>query len=89
MPATALHHALAEVAVLVAVAQLPGFVFAGAGAARHGGPADGTAGEFDVDFDGGVAAGVENLTAADGFDDGIKHVSNGQLVMSFCLRNLQ
>ena len=29
-------HAFAEIAALVAVAQLPGFVFAGAGAARYG-----------------------------------------------------
>ena len=41
-----LGHALAAVAVLVAVAQFPRFVFAGAGAAGHRGAADRAAGEM-------------------------------------------
>ena len=60
-------HALAAVA-LAAVAQLDGLVGAGAGAARHGRPAAGAAEQLDLDLDGGVAAGVEDLPADD-FDD--------------------
>ncbi len=56
--------ALAQVAVLHAVAQLPGFVFARAGAAGHGGAADGAAGEFNIGFDSGIAPGIENLPGA-------------------------
>ena len=56
---------LPQVAILHAVAQFPGFVFAGAGAARHGGAADRAAGELDIDFDGGIAAGIKDLAGAD------------------------
>ena len=54
-------HALAQVVRLVAVAQLPGFVHAGAGAAGHGGRADRVVVERDIDFDGRIAAAIENL----------------------------
>ena len=56
-----LEHALAEVALLVAVAQFDGLVLAGAGPARDRGPAAGAAVEQHVDFDRRVAAAVENL----------------------------
>ena len=56
-----LEDALAEVALLVAVAQLDGFVGAGAGAAGHGGPADGAVVQDDFDLDRGVAAAVEDF----------------------------
>ena len=49
---------------LVAVAQLPGLVGAGAGAAGDGGGAGRAVGERDVDLDGGIAAAIENLAAA-------------------------
>ena len=65
---TALSDALAEVALLVAVAQLDGLVRAGAGAAGDGGPADGAVGEDDVDLDGRVAAAVEDLAGVNAFD---------------------
>ena len=58
-----LRHALAEVVRLVAVAQLPRFVHAGAGAAGHGGGADRVVVERDIDFDGRIAAAIENLPA--------------------------
>ncbi len=54
--------ALAAVAV-AAVAQLDGLVLAGGRAARHGGPPVGPAGQHDVDLDGRVAAGIEDLAA--------------------------
>ena len=61
-----LQGAFAEVARFVAVAQFDGFVFAGGCAGGDGGAADGAVREEDVDFDGGIAAGVEDLPP-DGF----------------------
>ncbi len=57
--------ALAEVARLVAVAELDGLVDAGAGARGDGGAAERAVGQDDVDLDGRVAAAVEDLAAAD------------------------
>ena len=68
-----LEDALAEVAALVAVAQLDGFVLAGGGAAGNGGAAHGSAVEDDVDFDGGIAAGVEDFACVD--RDDLGHVA--------------
>ena len=65
---TALVTPLPSVLLLVVVAQLDGFVLAGAGARRDGGAAEGAVFEDDVDFDGRVAAGVEDLPALDEFD---------------------
>ena len=56
--------------------------FAGAGTTGDSGAAYGSADEFDVDFDGGIAARVKNFTAVDVFDEGVEHVSNG-LILSF------
>ena len=61
-------HALAAVAVL-AVAELDGLVRAGAGAARHRGPAPGAGDQLDLDLDGRVAAGVQDLPRRDVIDD--------------------
>jgi hypothetical protein len=69
MCSTALQHALAEVARLVAVAQLDGLARAGGGARGHGRAAHGAGLQQHVAFDGGVAAAVEDL-AADDVDDG-------------------
>ena len=57
-------HALAAVA-LAAVAQLVGLVRAGAGAARDDGPAPRARQQFDVDLDGRVPPGIEDLAAHD------------------------
>ena len=62
-------HAFAEVAGGFAVAQFPGFMFAGAGAARDHGAPGGSALQDDFDFDGGVAARVDHFAAADVFDE--------------------
>ena len=62
-------HALAEVA-LAAVAQLDGLERAGGGAARDRCPGEGAVVEGDLDLDGGVAAGVEDLAGADSCDGG-------------------
>ena len=59
--ADGLADALAEVALLVAVAQLEGLVLAGGGAGRDGGAAQVAARHGHLDLDGGVAAGVEDL----------------------------
>ena len=64
-----LEHALAAVAVLVAVAQFDRLVLAGRGAAGHGGPADAAVLQEDIDLDGGVAAGVEDLAGLDHLDE--------------------
>src|SRR3546814_149276 len=60
-----LQHALAAIALLVAVAQLDGLVRAGGGAGGRRGAAEGAAFQGDVDFDGGIAPGVENLPGLD------------------------
>ena len=52
-----------------AVAQLDGLVGAGRGSRRHGCAAHRTVFEHDIDFDGRIAAAVEDLTADD-VDDG-------------------
>ena len=65
---TALVDALADVDLLVAVAQLDRLVLAGAGAGRDGGAAERAVLEQDVHLDGRVAAGVEDLPALDEFD---------------------
>ena len=60
-------HAFAAVAV-AAITQLDGLVFAGRGAAGHGGPSGRSGVEEDLDLDGRVATRIEDL-AADDFDD--------------------
>ena len=72
--ADGLEHALAEEALLVAIAEFDGFALAGGGARRDG-SATGRAGEEgDIDLNGGVATGVENFAGLD-FDDGHVEVS--------------
>ena len=53
--------ALAEVTLLVAVAQFDGFVFAGAGAGGHGRAADRAAGQRHVHFHGRITARIEDF----------------------------
>src|SRR5437762_2434644 len=60
-----LQHALAEKTFLVAVAQLACFMRAGAGPARHGGPAHLAGVERDIDFQCGIAPAIENFTGMD------------------------
>ena len=62
-------HALAEIALLVAVAELDRLVRSGRGAGRHGGAAARAVGQNDVDLHGRIAAAVENF-AADNVDNG-------------------
>ena len=62
--------ALAEVAALVAVAALDGLEGAGGRAAGDGGTRERAVVEGDLDLDGGVAARVEDLAGAYGFDAG-------------------
>ena len=64
-----LQHALAEIARLVAVAQLDRLMRAGGGARRHRRAAHRAVLQHHVDLDGGIAAAVENF-AADDVDDG-------------------
>ena len=60
-----LGHALAEIAFLVAVAQFPGLVLAGGSPAGHGGAAVVAAFEVDLDFNGGIAARIQDFQGAD------------------------
>ncbi len=62
-------HALAEIARLVTVAQLDRLMRAGRGAGRHRSAADRTVFQHHVDFDGGIAAAVEDF-AANNVDNG-------------------
>src|SRR5439155_27186104 len=65
-----LAHALAAVALLVAVAQLDRLALAGAGARRHRRAAPGAGLELDLDLDRRIAARVEDLPRIDAGDDG-------------------
>jgi hypothetical protein len=56
-------HALAQVAVLVAVPELTGLMHAGGSAGGHGGAAHGAVLQIDLHLHSGVAAGVQNLPA--------------------------
>ncbi|MNS75658.1 hypothetical protein D3C72_1091850 [compost metagenome] len=60
-----LQHALAEIAALVAVAQLDGLARTGRSARGHGRTAHGARFEQHVALDGGVASAVENFAADD------------------------
>ena len=60
-----LRNALAQVAVLVAIAQLAGFKGAGRSTRRHHCAAKAAVLEHDLDLDGGVAAAVEHLATVD------------------------
>ena len=62
-------HALAAV-TLATVAELDGLVLTGRRTARHGGPPGRPARQHDLDLDGRVAAGVEDLPAQDVHDLG-------------------
>ena len=57
--------ALAQVAALVAVPELTGLVDAGGGAGGHAGAAHGAVFQVDLHLNGGIAAGVQDLTAQD------------------------
>ena len=78
-------HALAQVAVLVAVAQLAGLVHAGGSAGGHSGAAHGAVLQDDLHLDGGIAAGVNNFTAED--INNFKHLFHGNQA-PFNFRNL-
>ena len=73
-----LRHTLAEVAGFVAVAEFDRLVFASAGAAGNGRAADGSSGQFDIGFDGWVAARIEDLTGADGKNGCVAHKKIGR-----------
>ena len=60
-----LEHALAQVTALVAITQFQRFTRTGGSTGRRAGAADDTAFEDYIGFYGGVATGVENLTALD------------------------
>ena len=63
-----LGHALAQIAAFVAVPQLQRLKLAGGCAGRGAAPGNGAVGQRDLGLHGGVAAGVQDLTAKDGFD---------------------
>ena len=65
--------ALAQIAALVAVAQLQRFELAGGCAGRCAAPGHGAVGEGDLSLNSGVAAGVQDLTALNVYDLKIVH----------------
>ncbi len=75
-----LRNALAQVATLVAVAQLTCLKGAGRSARRHHRATEATVLEHDLDLDGGVAAAVEHLATVD--------IQNIAHVVSLSLGNL-
>ena len=66
--ATALRTPRPRYRALVLVAQFQRLVGAGAGAAGHGGAADGAVGQDHFDFQGRVAAAVQNLAGVNVFN---------------------
>jgi hypothetical protein len=62
--------ALAQVAALVAVAQLQRLVGAGGGPGGHRGTGDGAVVQTDLDLDGRIAARVEDLAGYEAFNGG-------------------
>ena len=62
-------HALAEIPILVAVAQLDRLMRAGGGTRRHRGAADRAIFQHHIDFNCGIAPAIENFAAND-VDDG-------------------
>ena len=73
-----LEHALAEVALRVAVAQLDRLVLAGGGARGDGRCPLAAIREDDPDADGGKAAGIEDLVGTDRLDLGLHHLLHGE-----------
>ena len=65
-----LAHALAAIALLVAVAQFHRLMRAGGGAGRHRGAPEGAVFQHHVDLHGRIAAAVENFTSDDVNDGG-------------------
>ena len=63
--ADGLGHAFAAVTFLVAIAQLPRFMLAGAGAARHRRATHRAAFQMHIHFDSGVPARIQNLARVD------------------------
>ncbi len=61
-------HALAEKTGFVAVAQLDGFMFASAGAARHRRASGRTGLQRHIHFHGWIAARIENLSRLNSLD---------------------
>ena len=82
-----LEHALAEIAALVAVAQLDRLVRAGRGAGRHGGAAHRAVLQHDIDLDRRIAAAVEDLAADDVDDRGHGRLRSGRRRVSALLAN--
>ena len=62
--------ALAQVAALVAIAQLDGLEGTGGGAGGDGGAGRGTVLQEDLDLEGRVATGVEDLAGVNVLDEG-------------------
>ena len=65
--------AFAAVTFLVAIAQFPRFMLAGAGATRNRRASERASLEVDIDFDGRVAARIKNLARADFANAGFRH----------------
>jgi len=66
-------HALAEVAGFVSIAELNRLVLTCAGTAGNCCTANSSAGEFDIGFDGGIAARIEDLAGANGKNGCVGH----------------
>ena len=65
--------AFAPEAFLVTIAQFPSFMLAGAGATRDGRASHRTTLQMHIDFDGGIAARIQNLACVDSCDARRRH----------------
>jgi hypothetical protein len=66
-------YAFAEETLVVAVAQLDRFVFAGGGAAGHDGATCGSVGQSELGFNRGITAGIENFAGVNVGDIHCRH----------------
>ena len=63
-----LQRSFAQIARLVAIAQLYGFLFAGGSAGRHSGPSHASVGQINIRLHRRIPAGIENFTSDDLYD---------------------
>ena len=73
--------ALALIVVLLAVTQFDGLVLAGARAGGDDGPPDGAVGKVCLDFNGRIAARIQDLPAVDDLDFKAHGVSRGWVLV--------
>jgi hypothetical protein len=72
--ADGLGYTLAEIATLYIVTEFHSLMLSGGGSTWDGRASDGSAGQMDVGFECGIAAGIKDLTGVDCCDGRVVHV---------------